>query len=163
MWLIPYPSVVIVWSIMIIFALYHCLDEMATCLVDNSHSRWDPIDCRPSAVISSHDWHLWTSMMTSSNGNILRPPVKSPHKGQWRGALMFSLICVQINAWENNREAGDLRRYHAHYDVIVMSRQNNCHVTIVCTRLLTAVYRLFFYPSGILTFMALHSFFFIRS
>ena len=41
-------------------------------------------------------------------------------KGQWRGALMFSLICVWINGWVNNREAGDLRRYRAHYDVIVM-------------------------------------------
>ena len=48
-------------------------------------------------------------------------PVYSPHKGQWRGALMFSLICVLINGWVNNREAGDLRRYCAHYDVIVMS------------------------------------------
>ena len=47
-------------------------------------------------------------------------PVNSPHKGQWRGALMFSLICVWINDWVNNREAGDLRRYRAHYDVIVM-------------------------------------------
>ena len=32
-------------------------------------------------------------------------------------ALMFSMICVWINGWENNREAGDLRRYRAHYDV----------------------------------------------
>ena len=44
-----------------------------------------------------------------------------PRKGQWRGALMFSLICVWINGWLNNREACDLRRYRAHYDVIVMS------------------------------------------
>ena len=51
---------------------------------------------------------------------IHRSPVNSPHKGQWRGALMFSLICVWINGWVNNREAGDLRRYLAHYDVIVM-------------------------------------------
>ena len=43
------------------------------------------------------------------------------HKGQWRRALMFSLICVWINGWVNNREAEDLRRYRAHYDVIVMS------------------------------------------
>ena len=39
---------------------------------------------------------------------IHRSPVNSPHKGQWRGALMFSLICVWINYWVNNREAGDL-------------------------------------------------------
>ena len=51
---------------------------------------------------------------------IHRSPVNSPHKGQWRGALMFSLICVWINDWVNNREAGDLRRYRAHYDVNVM-------------------------------------------
>ena len=44
------------------------------------------------------------------------------HKGQWRGALMFSLICVWINGWVNNREAGDLRRYRAHYDITVMVR-----------------------------------------
>ena len=51
---------------------------------------------------------------------IHRSPVNSPHKGQWRGALMFSLICVWINGWVNSREAGDLRRYHAHYNVIVI-------------------------------------------
>ena len=51
---------------------------------------------------------------------IHRSPVNSPHKGQWRGALMLSLICVWINGWVNNREAGDLRRYRAHYDVTVM-------------------------------------------
>ena len=51
---------------------------------------------------------------------IHRSPVKSPHKGQWCGALMFSLICVWINDWVNNHEAGDLRRYCAHSDVIVM-------------------------------------------
>ena len=49
---------------------------------------------------------------------IQRFPVNSPHKGQWHGALMFSLICVWINGWVNNREAVDLRRYLAHYDAI---------------------------------------------
>ena len=51
---------------------------------------------------------------------IHRFPMNSPHKGQWRRGLMFPLICVCINSWINDREAGDLRRYHAHYDVIVM-------------------------------------------
>ena len=48
-------------------------------------------------------------------------PVKSLHKGQWRGALMFSLICAWINGWVNNGEAGNLRRHRAHYDVNVIS------------------------------------------
>ena len=52
---------------------------------------------------------------------IHRSPVYSPHKGQWRGAMMFSLICVWINGCVNNREAGNLRRYRAHYNVTVMS------------------------------------------
>ena len=51
---------------------------------------------------------------------IHRSPVNSLHKGQWRGALMFSLICARINGLVNNVEAGDLRRHRAHYDVIVM-------------------------------------------
>ena len=49
---------------------------------------------------------------------IHRWPVNS-HKNLWRGALIFSLIC--INGWVNHREAGDLRRHRAHYDVIVMT------------------------------------------
>ena len=49
-----------------------------------------------------------------------RSPVKSPHKGQWRGVLMFSLICARINGWVNNCEAGDLGRPPTHCDVIVM-------------------------------------------
>ena len=75
------------------------------------------------------------NMMTSSNKSIFRVtepfargihwwPVNSAHKGQWRGALMFSSwICSRINGWVNNREAGDLRRHSAHYDVIVMKEK----------------------------------------
>ena len=47
-------------------------------------------------------------------------PVDSPHKGQWREALIFSLICAWTNVWANNGDAGDLRRYRAHYYVIIM-------------------------------------------
>ena len=50
---------------------------------------------------------------------IHRSPVNSPHKSQWRGVLMLTSICARINGWVNNCEAGDLRRNHAHYDVIV--------------------------------------------
>ena len=53
---------------------------------------------------------------------IHQSPVNSPHKGQWRRPLVFSLICAWVNAWVNNREAGDLRRYRVHYDVTVAER-----------------------------------------
>ena len=52
-------------------------------------------------------------------------PVNSPHKGQWRGALMFSLVCTWINVWVNNRESGDLR-HRSHYDVNVMLFWADC-------------------------------------
>ena len=62
---------------------------------------------------------------------IHRPSVNSPHKGQWRGALMFSLICIWINGWVNNCEAGDLRCYRAHFDVIVMTITFNERMSIM--------------------------------
>ena len=51
---------------------------------------------------------------------IHRSPVNSQLKGQWRRALMLSLICAWISGWVNNSEAGDLRRHRTHYDVTVM-------------------------------------------
>ena len=70
------------------------------------------------------------NMMTSSNGNTISVTGHLceeftshrwiPIKGQWRRALMFSLICVWINGWVNSGEDVDLRRNRAHYNVIVM-------------------------------------------
>ena len=67
-------------------------------------------------------------MMTSSNENIScvtgplwgNPPVTvvSHHKGQWSGALMFSLIWT--DSWPNDRNTGDLRPDRVYYDVTVM-------------------------------------------
>ena len=64
-----------------------------------------------------HQMETFSALLDLWAGNS---PVNSPHKGQWRGALMFSLICAWINGWVNNREAGYLRRHRTHYDVIVM-------------------------------------------
>ena len=67
-------------------------------------------------------------------------PVNSPHKGQWRGALMFTLICARINVWVNNREAGDLRRNRVHYDVIVMMCMCGCKCMHICMHMYVYVY-----------------------
>ena len=45
-----------------------------------------------------------------------------PHKGQWRGALMFSLICAWANGWTSCGYAGDVSRHDAQYDVTVILR-----------------------------------------
>ena len=111
-------------------------------------------------------WSLTLSsslMITSSNGNIfgvpgplwgdrwdwpfVRGPVDSLHKGQWRRALMFSLICAWTNGWANNRDAGDLRRHHAHYDVTVMKTR----FSITCIiYLMLPISNLVWQPSWIL-------------
>ena len=78
---------------------------------------------KPRSVEPRYNFH---TMMTPSNGNIFqrywpfvrgihRSSVNSPHKDQWGGALMFSLICAWINGWVSNREVGDLSRNRAHY------------------------------------------------
>ena len=69
-------------------------------------------------------WKHFTRYLPFVQG-IHRFPVNSLHKSQWRGALMYSLICAWINRWVNNRDAGDLRCYHAHYDVTVMLQMYN--------------------------------------
>ena len=84
-----------------------------------------------------HQMETFSALLAICAGNS-RAPVNSSHKGRWRGALMFSLICVWINDWVNNREAGDLRRHRGHsrrhhndgnlswpwtyYEQIIMSR-----------------------------------------
>ena len=87
------------------------------CAETTSYKRasWEVVCLHDDVIKWKHFLRNWPFVR-----GIYRSPVNSPHKGQWRGALMFSLICVWINGWVNNREAGDLRRYCAHYDVTVM-------------------------------------------
>ena len=56
------------------------------------------------------------------------------HRPVTCGALMFSLKCVWINGCENNRGAGDLRRYRTHYDVIVMSWMKSVKLAETCPK-----------------------------
>ena len=61
---------------------------------------------------------------------IHRWPVKSPHKSQWRGALVFSMISAWTNSWASNGYAGDLRRHRAHYNVIVIWMKINQWISL---------------------------------
>ena len=69
---------------------------------------------------------------------IHRSPVNCPHKGQWRRALMFSLICAWMNGWVNNREARDLRRHRADHDVTIMGLSSSSGL---CVRVSVRWYR----------------------
>ena len=85
-------------------------------LVDMDSSRLRMILSFHDDVVKwKHSLHYWPFVR-----GIHRSPVNSLHNGQWRGALMSSLICTWIKGWVNNCEAGDLRCHHAHYDVTVI-------------------------------------------
>ena len=81
------------------------------------------IDVRQSKNTEEHDdvikWKHFLRHWPFVRG-IHRSPVNSPHKGQWRRTLIFSLICVWLNGWVNIDEAGAFRRHRAHYGVTVM-------------------------------------------
>ena len=70
---------------------------------------------------------------------IHRSPVNSSNKGQWRGALLFSLICARTNGWVNSRDAGDLMRHRSQYDVTVMIQVLNRLLIINLLRLCNAI------------------------
>ena len=71
------------------------------------HTQWNyPYQKKTTAYDDVIKWKHFPRYWTFVRG-IHRSPVNSPHKGQWRGTLMYSLICAWINRWVNNREAGD--------------------------------------------------------
>ena len=82
-----------------------------------------PIQTRLQCIMPwwRHQMETFSASLALYAGNS-PVPVNSPHKCQWRGALMFSLICAWINDWDNNHEAGDLRCHRGHYDVNLMQR-----------------------------------------
>ena len=108
-----------------------CCDQSSPTRRTIRHSWYQLLTCR--SLVTFLVPPVFCGMLMSWNGNIFRVTghlcgeftgprwIPRTHKGQWRGALMFSLICAWINRWVNNGEAGDLRRYRAHYDVIVVN------------------------------------------
>ena len=66
-----------------------------------------------------HQIKTFSASLALCEGN---PPVTDgfPSQRPVTWSLMFSLICIWTNGWENNRDAGDLRRHRAHCDVIAM-------------------------------------------
>ena len=86
-----------------------------------------PILCMFMIDLADHDDVIkWKHFLCywSFVQRIHRSPVNSPHKGQWCGPLMFSLIWVWINGWINNHEAGDLRCHCAYYDIVMFGQKS---------------------------------------
>ena len=117
---LSYFQRVIIW-------LKYCANAIPQLCLYNHGSKWvawwELYEKHSKHYITQHDdvieWKHFPRYRPFVRG-IHRSPVNSPHKGQWRGALIFSLIYTWINGWVNNGEAGDLRHHRAHYDVIVI-------------------------------------------
>ena len=124
---------------------YQVVAHLYATVVTNG-TRWDDglhnttIDTAVHGI-HSHSWKQH-DMMTSSNGkkkkkkDIIKwehfrvtgplcreftghrwiPLTKASDAELW----CFLRFAAWMNGWVNNREAGDLRRHHSHYDIIVM-------------------------------------------
>ena len=118
--------------------IYSCTCTVYMCVtrpqwvnaIHDSASRVLYIVCWTGSQILTWSWcrqmETYSALLTLYEGD----PLDSPHKGQWRGALMFSLICAWTNGWANSRDTGDLGCHHALYDVTVMS--NHCSRKCIC-------------------------------
>ena len=116
------------------------MESLAYKINDTLKSHWTP------HMLMGELWGVcceYFSMMTSSNGNFLRVtghlgweftgPRWMPRTKASDMELWCFLWSVWINDWVNNCEAGDLRCYRAHYDVIVMEKIDVLwlHITVL--------------------------------
>ena len=73
-------------------------------------------------LLSAHELHYINILVMETFSALLAFCVRNspvtgefPLQSQWRGALMYSLICAWINSWANNGDTGDLR---CHYTLL---------------------------------------------
>ena len=85
------------------FFKYHNISSPFTCWWPSKVSHLDVIKWKPFPRYWPFELRIHVS------------PVNSPHKGRWRGALIFSLAWT--NGLVHKRYAGDLRRNRTDYGV----------------------------------------------
>ena len=105
--------------------------------------RWSGLIKVGPGVLSLSQVTPFICMMMSSNGNISRvtgplcaeftghrwiAPTKASDAELW----CFLWSAPWINGWVNNREAVDLRRHRAHYDIIVMENRASMYFIYGC-------------------------------
>ena len=82
--------------------------------------------CRLQSSWWRHQMETFSASLGIYAGNS---PVTDDFPTQRPVARSFAVLLIYswINGWENNGEAGDLRRHRAHYDAIVMIYQRTNH------------------------------------
>ena len=103
----------------------------------SSMLHWNPMSLKASQHDDVIKWKYFSRYWPFARG-IHRSPVYSPQKGQ----RCFLWSAHWIKGWANNRQAGNLRRHRAHYDVIVMLvRADNKENIETLTECLISVYK----------------------
>ena len=92
----------VMWTLML--SLYYhkqAVDEIIKLLVicDVTPHAWRHCKGFHDDVIKWKHFPRYWPFVSGIHGS----PVDSPHKGQWRGALMFSLVCAWTNGWSRRR------------------------------------------------------------
>ena len=92
-------SFIVLCLIVVIIICFDCIILCIYPYTAGSLTLWQLYDCNchDDVIKWKHFPRYWPFVW-----GIHQSPVNSPHKGQWRGALMFSLICAWINVWVNN-------------------------------------------------------------
>ena len=90
------------WHLIVLYVALkqHCTKQ---CNIESIYTAW-----RMQKDMDTFPRH-WPYVVKSI-GHRLSPV----WNGQWREALMFSLMCIWTNCWANSWVAGDLRRHGAH-------------------------------------------------
>ena len=88
-------------------------------------------------MLNTLDGDSTVNMMTLSNGNTFRVTghlcgeftghrwISTQRPGMRSFDVFLSVPCAWINDWVNNRQARDLGRHRAHFDVIVMNMKGS--------------------------------------
>ena len=103
--------------------LYYKISGVYSSMQRGNHERY--VTTIITQTTTNHDdilkWKSYPCYWPLVRG-IHRSPMNSPHKGEWHGALIFSLIWT--NGWANNRDAGQ------GYETPSRSLWRHCNVMI---------------------------------
>ena len=94
--------------------------------IDNNHPALVRVNHKRVQVPAKQSWAWWRHQLETISALLAICAENSPASGEFPAQMpvtwsfdFFFDLCLN-KGWENNRDAGDLRRYRAHYDVIDM-------------------------------------------
>ena len=108
------------WSFLCVVFLTQTLHIFCVQLGWDAGIYWHILASHPPSVAGHYTQQAKWLMEPFSALLVLWSPMDSPRKGQWCGALMFSLF-PWTDGWANRGGAGDLRRHSADCEVTVMN------------------------------------------